>query len=127
MPKENKEDYKFKIWKRKDGIIMVKTWETEWNEKDAQRFVDELSKILETIEGKAKVLGDASGASFGPTLESRKIYAKLLKFPKIGKAAIIGLSTANKVVVSFLLKASGKKGLGVFSTKEEALKWLKEE
>lgn len=105
---------------------MVKTWETEWNEKDARRFVDELLKILETAKGKAKVLGDASGAGFGPTLKSRKIYAKLLKFPKIGKAAIIGLSTANKVIVSFLLKASGKKDLGVFSTKKEALKWLKE-
>jgi len=124
---ENETEYKFKIWKRDEGIISIKTWEKEWLEEDAIRFKKELFEILDKIEGKARILGDASGAGFGPTFSARKIYTEIIKSPKIGKAAIFGLNKANKVIVSFLLRASGKNDLKVFSNEEEALKWLKEE
>ena len=117
---------KFKIFKRNDKIIMVKVWAKNWDEEGAKKFVEELSKVLEGTEGMAKILGDATEAGFGPTLEARKIYASLLKSPKIGKAAVYGLSASNRVIASFLIKASGKKDFGVFKTEEEALEWLKE-
>jgi len=123
---ENETEYKFKIWKKDEGIISIKTWEKEWLEEDAIRFKKELFEILDKTEGKAKILGDASGAGFGPTFKARKIYTEIIKSPKIGKAAIFGLNRSNKVIVSFLLKASGKNDLKVFSNEEEALKWLKE-
>lgn len=124
---EKEKEYNFKIWRRDDGIITIKTWEKEWIKEDAARFKKELFDILDRIEGKAKILGDASGAGFGPTVEARKVYAEIIKSPKIGKAAIFGLNRPNKVIVSFLLKVSGKNDLRVFSTEEEALKWLKED
>jgi len=125
MEKHN--NYKFKIWKRDDGIIMIKTWEKKWVEEDALRFKKELFDILDTIEGKAKILADATEAGFGPTVEARNIYADIIKSPKIGKAAIFGLKTPNRVIVSFLIRITGKEDLKVFLTEEEAVKWLKED
>jgi len=124
---EENNDYKFKIWRRDDGIIAVKTGEKKWIEEDALRFKKELFEVLDKVEGKTKILGDATEAGFGPTAVARKIYAEIIKSPKIGKAAIFGLNKPNQVIVSFLLKVTGKKDLKVFSTEEEALKWLKEE
>jgi hypothetical protein len=124
---EENDDYQFKIWRRDDGIIVIKTGEKKWIEKDALRFKKELFEILDKIEGKAKILGDATEAGFGPTTAARKIYAEIIKSPKIGKAAIFGLSKPNQVIVSFLLNVTGKKDLKVFQTEEEALRWLKED
>lgn len=118
--------YQFKIWKRDDGIVSIKTWEKQWVEEDATRFKKELFDILDAVEGNAKILADATEAGFGPTVEARNIYADIVKSPKIGKAAVFGLKTPNRVIVSFLIRVTGKKDLKVFSTEEEAVKWLKE-
>jgi len=67
MMMNSEEKYKFKIWKRKDGLISVKVWETKREEEGARKFVEELLKILETVEGKVKILSDATMAKFGPT------------------------------------------------------------
>lgn len=123
--KEQKE-LKFKIW-IEDDMIMIDIWETKWDEEGAQKFIEELNKVLETVEGKAKILCDASKAGFGPTPQALHVYTELFKSPKIGKSAVFGLSSPNRVLVSFLLGASGKKDLKVFATKEEAVKWLKEQ
>lgn len=120
---ENKD--KFKIWTKKDGIVMVKIWETKWDKKGAERFTKAMSEVLDKIEGKAKILGDATNAKFGPTSKARKIYTGFLKSSKIGKAAVFGLTPRNRIIVSFMLTASQKKDFKVFSTKKEALKWLK--
>jgi hypothetical protein len=125
MTDEENQELRFKIW-IENGIVMIEMWETKWEESGAKKFIEELTKVLETIEGKANMFCDASKAGFGPTPKALLIYSDLFKSNKIGKSAIFGLNTANRALVSFLLGASGKKDLKVFSNKEKAIKWLKE-
>jgi hypothetical protein len=48
----------------------------------------------------------------------------MLKSERIAKHAFVGMRTLTRVIVSFLIRASGAKNAMFFAT-EEALKWLK--
>ena len=49
----------------------------------------------------------------------------MLKSDKIAGYAFVGLRTLARVIVSFLLRASGAENARFFAAEDEALKWLK--
>jgi hypothetical protein len=56
----------------------------------------------------------------------RRTIAETMKTRTFGKVAVIGASTIIKLIVQFIMIASGKKNVRLFSTEKEALRWLKE-
>jgi hypothetical protein len=116
-------DAEFKVWwDEKAGVI--RNWsQGDFEETDARRQVAEILEIAESRPGKTLVLNDmtkAGKASSG----ARKVYSEMLKSEKIAKHAFLGMHTLTRVIVSFLVRASGAENARSFSTEEEAMKWL---
>jgi len=116
------------VWEE-NGIIMCGCVGGQ-GEQILKEFVGELLKLLNSTEGRGRVL--INGKKGGVTISARlrKIYIEFGKKAKAEKIAIFGLNTLQRVVAAFIMKAIGKsniKKIKFFSTKEEALKWLKEE
>jgi hypothetical protein len=63
------------------------------------------------------------------SLNVRKIMTDAMKLVSRGHIAVIGMSTLVKVVLSFVIKATGREDIKMefFSNEKEALKWLKED
>jgi UDP-N-acetylmuramyl pentapeptide synthase len=124
MKDQEKTDEKFQVWwDEKEGIIRNKS-RGDFEEEDAKKQMAELVEIVESKSGKVLVLNDlteAGKASSG----ARKVYAQMLKSEGIAKHAFVGMSTLTRVIVSFIVRASGAENAMFFATEEEALKWLK--
>ena len=56
--------------------------------------------------------------------EAKKVWKKLSELEKFRKIVIIGLHLVSKVLVTFVIKSSGKKDFRFFNNKELAIKWL---
>ena len=85
----------------------------------------EILEIAESRPGKVLVLNDlteAGKASSG----ARKVFAQMLELDKFARHAFVGMRTLTRVIVSFLVRASGAEYARFFASEEEALKWLKE-
>jgi UDP-N-acetylmuramyl pentapeptide synthase len=111
-------------WDEKEGIIRNQS-KGDFEEEDARKQMAEILRIAESRPGKVLVLNDlteAGKASSG----ARKIYAQMLKSEEIAKHAFVGMRTLTRVIVSFIVRASGAKNAMFFATEEEALKWLRE-
>jgi len=115
---------RFKIWwDEKEGIIRNQS-KGDFEEEDARTQMAELLRIAESKPGKVLVLNDlteAGKASSG----ARKVFVQMLKSEEFAKHAFVGMRTLTRVIVSFLVRASGAKNAMFFGTEEEAMKWLK--
>ncbi len=60
-----------------------------------------------------------------PSSEARKIFKDLQEHNKVSKTALFGIHTIEKILASFVMSVSKKGNQRFFSTKEEALTWLK--
>ncbi|MBL7164427.1 MAG: hypothetical protein ISS57_17720 [Anaerolineales bacterium] len=120
-----KNEEKFEVWwDEEDNVIWNKSW-GDFEEEHARKQTAEIMAVAEMVPGKVSVLNDmaeAGKASSG----ARKVYAQTLKSEKIAKHAFVGMGTLTRVIVSFLLRASGAENASFFATEEEALRWLKE-
>jgi hypothetical protein len=91
--------------------------------RDADRKVREMIKKIPYKE--RRILVD-----FRKTRRSspqvRKIYADAARENLFPKSAVLVSSTYQRVLTLFVLKATGAKGIRVFSEEEEALRWLRE-
>jgi len=116
---------RFKVWwDEKEGIIRTRS-QGDFEEADARRQMAEILEIAESRPGKVLVLNDlteAGKASSG----ARKVYAQMLESDKFARHAFVGMRTLTRVIVSFLVRASGAENARFFASEEEALKWLKE-
>ncbi len=54
----------------------------------------------------------------------RKILAKTMSLPKLNKVAFLSEGKVQRIIVNFVVKASGKKKVRQFETEKEALEWL---
>jgi len=63
-----------------------------------------------------------------PTSEAGKIYSETASHPRINKIAIVGIVYFYKAIAKFILVAA-KKGndIKMVNSKEDALRWIKEE
>ena len=122
----NNSKEKFKVWQRKDGIIVGEFW-GEQSEEGAKEFVEQIAELMETTKGKRRILIDATeGGRSG--IRARKVYVGFAKSIKeMDKVTIFGLGVLTKVVATFIVRAAGRKNVKFFLTEEEAIKWLKEE
>jgi hypothetical protein len=96
------------------------------NDHYAKMLVDEALVICHSRPGENLLLinvFNGCSASFG----ARNYFAESLKKEKYAKCAIFGLTTFARVLVSFIVYASGVKKVRYFTKEEDALKWLKED
>jgi hypothetical protein len=95
---------------------------------DIEIFIKDFTPFLEaaTEVEPLNILADASRA--GKTSSAaRKAYVRLNRDLRGGKVAVVGARRYGRVLVSFILKATGRDNVRFFDSEEEALAWLKAE
>jgi hypothetical protein len=71
------------------------------------------------------VLSDVTRAGKLSSIARRNL-ATMSSDPRMGKNAIVGVNRYQRVMASFVIKASGQHNVRFFDSETEALEWLKE-
>lgn len=88
-------------------------------------FRDAGDKVLNMGAGPVNALIDLTrSGKISP--EARKLFNGFGEHEKMGKIAIFGMNPVARVIGSFFIGTSKKKDMRFFSSKEDALAWLKE-
>ncbi|OGF45628.1 MAG: hypothetical protein A2452_00005 [Candidatus Firestonebacteria bacterium RIFOXYC2_FULL_39_67] len=107
-----------------DNILYI-TSVGEFDDETAIANKKAFLKLLNMAKGNLKQLIDLnkSGKS---SVQARKIWKELTENERIEKLALFGLHPVARILASFGIGLTNKKGVRFFKTKEEALAWLKE-
>jgi hypothetical protein len=82
-------------------------------------------KLVELVDGKVKILTDLNRAG-GSSSGARKVYQEMLEHVKLDRLALCGLHPVARVIASFTMGVTKKRTVRFFTTKAEALAWLKD-
>jgi hypothetical protein len=107
-----------------EGILQV-TMSDDFTEDELKSYMKELDEILATIPDgeKLKTFIDTSDLGrVNPNL--RRSVGDFMDTPKFGKTAVFGNSRVVKVMIDFVLKASGRHHMKYFTDQDEATTWL---
>lgn len=131
QPQEKETKFKEnKIWLENDGIIRINIGK-KMEEEIFRELTERLKEIAEKVSGKLTVLVDVSKVPHIPSSAFRKMGVNLIKDlfknPGFKKIALWGGGKIQRTVASFVITTTRMKTIKHFNTKEEALKWLKEE
>lgn len=126
----------FQIFINKDGIINLISAGVKRGVEDVTRSIEIVEETLlkifnENPDKKYKMFFDLSNMRnlrSGFSSNSRKIGVRIALNKQIEKAAVLQPSVFFKVIINFIINASGRgKIMKLFSDKDKALGWLKEE
>lgn len=97
------------------------------DEKIAKTAIEEVLKIIYSIEGPVMFLMDINKMKI-PSSKARKQFQILIEIEtdKIKKVGAFGMHPVSKVIASFVIGATVKEDIRFFKTEGEALAWLKE-
>jgi hypothetical protein len=88
--------------------------------------VEGLNKLEALADGPVNYLIDLNDAGKSSP-EARKVWEKIGENVKKSKLALFGLNSVARMLASFVMGICGKSNQRFFKTKEEALRWLREE
>jgi hypothetical protein len=94
------------------------------DEKTALAMKEAVSKFVGIIEGKLNIFVDNNKAGKAAAA-ARKMFNELMNLKEFGKIAIFGAHPVARVLATFVIGISRKKDVRFFSSKEEAMAWLK--
>ena len=88
---------------------------------------NELEHYLESATPEAPLRTLTTTDQVGQKVSSvvRKAFANLNADPRLGKSATVGLDRYLRVLVGFVLKATGRNNIRFFDSEELAVVWLK--
>lgn len=134
----------FMISQEEGGIIVLKInsfWivrNTELLKKgeiNEEELMDIFRNVLEKIPHKSKIFANIGEILTSNVLSNANVFyrknianflKRVIKIIEFKKIALCGGGTAQRVGISFILRASGLDNIRIFKAEEEALKWLKE-
>jgi len=107
-----------------DGVVRT-AFIGDMTEQGVNALAEDAQPFLEASSAKkpTPVLHDSS-RSGKYTSRARKAILAFFSDPRIGKIAVIGARPYTRVLLSFLIKASGRENMRLFGTEPEALAWL---
>ncbi len=126
--------YEKDIWFGQDGNRMFHDEDNiihdilvgDIDEESARSRIDAMKEFANTVDGKIKLLADCNKCG-KPSSKARKIVKEVTEnYDKLGKHAIVGVNPIARIIGSFILRATKKKDIRFFKTKEKALAWLRE-
>ncbi len=115
---------KWKVWWDEENKIGRIKMEGNPDDETPNELFDKLDEINSKIPGKTSWLVDPG--NIRPSSRLRKMIAeRIYKNPEIEKHAVLTTSVATKVIIQFIIKASGRKNVRAFASEGEAKRWLK--
>ncbi|MBN1179058.1 MAG: STAS/SEC14 domain-containing protein [Anaerolineae bacterium] len=116
------------VYMGEDGILRVR-FIGDIGEQEITAFLAEFTPYLEasTPERPLRVLALPAPTPAKFSSHARKVLASLNTNPKLGKSATVDTQRYTRVLLSFVLKATGRSNIAIFNTEEEALAWLQKD
>ena len=117
----------YELYQDDDGILHL-SFEGDMGETEAQAFLAAFEPFLDAATEQEPLLILAqrkTAGKYGPAV--RKFFVRLNSYPQIGRVAVARVSRYGRVLVGFILKATGRDNVRFFDSEETALAWLKEE
>ncbi len=118
----------YQIQMENDGILRVGFLGGTLERDEVDDFVRDFHVYLDVATPEAPLrtltIADQSGAKLSS--KTRKAFADLNADPRLGKSATVGIDRYTRVLVGFVLKATGRDNIRFFDTEEKALTWLRE-
>lgn len=108
-----------------NGILLV-TLQGDFTEADLDDYLAQLSSYLEplgTDERLVSFLDTTELSNVSPNV--RRAVTDFVKDPRFGKTAVLGSNRFVKVLIDFLLRASGRDHIHYFTDETAAWEWLK--
>ena len=108
-----------------DGNIIFVVSEGDQTNELAIQQQKMIRKVAESLVGKVNYLIDINRCGKNAP-GARSIWKSISEDQKTRKVATYGMNPVAKIIASFIIKSYNKNNLRFFTTKEEALKWIKE-
>lgn len=108
-----------------DGILQV-TIAGNFTQEELSAYMDDISGIMLNVPDDTKLRSFIDTTDLGrvnPNL--RRTVGNFMDNPKFGRTAVLGNSRVVKVMIDFVLKASGRHHMQYFTDRDEATTWLK--
>ncbi|HOT90656.1 MAG TPA: hypothetical protein PLJ78_03575 [Anaerolineae bacterium] len=116
----------YKLTMPDDGILRI-NFDGALEDDEIDPFINDFMRYLEAATPTAPLrtltISNHTGAKLAPRV--RKMFATLNTDPRLGKSATIGVDRYTRVLVGFVLKATGRDNIRFFDSEEQALAWLK--
>ena len=112
------------MYMRDDGILSI-ALEGDMDQDEAKSFSTDLQPFLASAsdENPLYVLARRKAPGrYRPA--ARKVFSELNSYPQLSKVAIVNPSRYGRVLIGFIVKASGRDNVRFFPTEDEALAWL---
>jgi hypothetical protein len=111
-----------------DGILRINFAGGALERDEVDDFLRDFNLYLgaATPEAPLRTLTIADQSGMKLSSRVRKAFSDLNSDPHLGKAATIGMDRYTRVLVGFVLKATGRDNIRLFEREEEALAWLRE-
>lgn len=116
----------YKLDLGKDGILYA-TFSGDFTEEQLANYIHDLNEIVEQTPSDEKLKSFIDTTELGrvnPNL--RRMAGDLIKDPRLGDTAVLGNSRVVKVMIDFVLKASGRNHMKYFTDRQQALAWLQD-
>ncbi len=114
----------YTLHKDDNGILQV-VISGEFTEEELKNYMDDISEIVAEIPANERLKSFIDTTQLGrvnPNL--RRSVGDFLDNPKFGETAVLGNSRVVKVMIDFVLKASGRHHMKYFTDRPEAETWL---
>ena len=108
-----------------EGILNV-TINGEFTEDQLSSYIHDLNEIVSGVPAGQNLKSFIDTTELGrvnPNL--RRMTGDIMDDPRLGATAVLGNSRVVKVMIDFVLKASGRDHMHYFTNRNEALSWLK--
>lgn len=114
----------YEFYMRDDGILAL-AFLGDQNIEDLQTFRSKFQPMLDAVSEDKPLLVLVDGTQAGRfTAAARKSFLELNRDARIGAAAIWGASRYTRVMADFVLRATNRKNIAFFDTKQQAIDWL---
>jgi hypothetical protein len=92
----------------------------------AQILREHYKEVFARIPGKAHQLVNLNqGGKSSP--EAREVYKEINEYENCDKVAVFGMHPVARVLASFVMAITNKSDVKFFSTKDEAIAWLRQD
>lgn len=119
-------DVAHEMHRDQDGILRVKLW-GNFSQEEAVAFRADFHRMLESAGEEMDALLQVE--RFGKaSAEARKIFGAMFRRPhsNTGKTALVGANQYVRIVLGFILQATGASETRLFDSEKEAVAWLRQ-
>ncbi len=109
-----------------DGILYVKV-SGNFTEADLDDYLTKLQTYIQPLSMDERLISLLDATELEQVSPNvRRAVNDFVKDPRFGKTAVLGTNRFVKVLIDFVLRASGRDHMHYFTDKAQALAWLKD-